>query len=253
MFRTTRFSLALLLAAVSTPVLAESVTVVPVDVSSGYNQADECTPEADPKLLNECICKATISKAQVQGVSAIVKAVIDNQLAQVPEQLSSESCPGKPIKAPASDLRINEVSAMHEVVFQDPKFLSVLVTYSTFNAGAAHPSAGSEGYTFDLSNGKTINPTELLTVDQRAKANEFIQKELTRKYGESLLEETKARTDPYITDAGCENCTLYYAKDGWNLRFQLYAVAPYAAGEPTIVIPTTIIPEPETLLTAGKK
>ena len=248
-----RLGLAALLATFAQPAFAEGVSVTSVDVSTGYFQADACTPEADPKLINECICKADIHKAKIMGLSPAITAVMDNQLAQVPEQMSSESCAGKPVAAPAKDLQINEVSANYEVVFESPKVMSILLKYSSFGAGAAHPTNGSEGYTFDLSNGKTINPAEKLTADQRLRANHFVQTELVKKYGESLLEETKSRTEPYINEANCENCTLYYTKDGWNLRFQLYAVAPYSAGEPTVVIPTSIIPEPETLLTAGKK
>lgn len=221
-------------------------------VRTGYFKADDCTPESDPKLVNECICKGDIHKAQVTGLPEKVASVINDQLSQVPEQLGSESCAGKSTMEPAKGMSVNEVTANYEVVYQTPKVLSVLVTYNTFGAGAAHPIAGSEAYTFDLSNGKTILPPAVLTAEQLTKANEFVQQELMKKYGESLLDETKSRTEPYLTDAGCENCTIYYTKEGWNVRFQLYAVAPYAAGEPTIVIPTHLIPEPETLL-AGKK
>jgi hypothetical protein len=226
--------------------------ITPMLVKSGYFKADDCKPEADPKLLNECICKADIHKAQVKGLPANVAEVINTQLSQVPEQLSSESCAGSQTTAPEASIGVNEVSANAEAVYQSASSLSVLVTYTTFNAGAAHPTNGSEGYTFNLANGKTILPTDLLTADQRAKASAFIQEELLRKYGENLLDETKSRTEPYLTDAGCENCTMYYTKDGWNVRFQLYAVAPYTAGEPTIVIPTNLIPDPETLMARKK-
>ena len=226
--------------------------VTAVLVKTGYYKADDCKPEADPKLVNECICKADIHKAQATGLAPNIAEVINTQLSQVPEQLSSESCSGGQISAPDGKVSVNEVTANYETLYQSPASLTVLVTYTTFGAGAAHAIMGSEGYTFSLASGKTILPTETMTPEQRAKASTFVQEELLKKYGESLLDEAKSRTEPYFTDAGCENCTMYYTKDGWNVRFQLYAVAPYAAGEPTIVIPTSIIPDPETLMARKK-
>lgn len=239
-------------AAPAAPVIPATPIVSAVSVSSGYYKAADCIPEADPKLLNECICKADIMKGQISGLPTNVAEVINTQLSQVPEQLASESCPGSQTAAPVGPVGVNEVSAKYEVVYQSPATLTVLVTYSTFGAGAAHPTAGSEGYTFSLASGKTIIPTDMLTVEERAKANEFVQQELTRKYGELLLEEAKARTEPYLSDAGCESCTIYYTAEGWNVRFQLYSVAPYSAGEPTITIPANLIPDPETLMAKKK-
>ena len=236
----------------SAPGAFAAVTVGSAPVSTGYFEAPECVPEANPKLQNECICKAQINKAQVTGLAAPIATVVNNQLSQVPEQLASESCSGKPAATPEPDIRVNEVSADYKVIYQTPTILTVLLNYNTFGAGAAHNITGSEGYTFDLATGKTVVPTLVLTPEQLAKANEFVRQELSKKYGEALLEEAKARTEPYLTDAGCENCTLYYSAEGWNIQFQPYAVAPYSAGEPVITLPTTIIPDPETLLATRK-
>lgn len=231
---------------------AEEIAVKPVTVATGYYKAEDCVPDADPKTMNECICKADIVKAQVTGVISKVATTINNQLSQVPEQLSSESCPGKAVSAPEPNLLINMAYANFETVYKSPSVLSVLVTYATGGAGAAHPIPGSEGYVFNLINGKTMDVASLLTQDQIAEANQFAHDELNKKYGDMMLSEAKLRNDAFLSDAGCENCTLYYTKEGWNMRFSVYAVAPYSAGEPTITIPTTIIPEPEALITRKK-
>jgi hypothetical protein len=245
-------SLALLLLAAPFAHAADAVNVTPVTVASGHFLAEDCAPESDPKTTNECVCKADIIKAQVNGLPKPVATTINNQLSQVPEQLASESCAGKPTTTPESGIAIGMTIAKYEVVYQSQNILSVLVTYATAGAGAAHPNPGSEGYTFNLQTGKTLDPAALLTPEQLAKANEFAHAELLKKHGDTMLEEARIHVEPYITDGSCENCTLYYAKDGWNLRFNVYAVAPYAAGEPTIVIPTSIIPDPETLIARKK-
>jgi len=227
------------------------ILVQPAQVRSGYFQAPDCTPTASPQQFNECLCEADIRKAEVTGIDAGIAKAINKQLATVPEQLAGESCEGKPIEKPGAETVINSAKASFEVPFQSPDVLTVLVTYATYGAGAAHPLDGTEGFTFNLKNGKLIEPARLLKSAQIAQVNDYVQKELVKKYGDKLFEETKFRADPYLTESGCETCTLYYEKDGWTMRFQLYAIAPFAVGEPEITLPAEIIPAPETLVNKG--
>ncbi len=231
---------------------APALTISPVVVASGHFLAENCVSESDPKIANECMCKADITKAQIAGLPTNVMTTINTQLSQVPEQLASESCGGKPAPAPEASVAINMASAKYETVYQSPTALSVLLTYATAGAGAAHPIPGSEGYSFNLTNGKTMDVAALLTPEQLGKVNEFVNQELRKQHGETMTDEARDRIEPYLSDAGCESCTLYYTKDGWNMRFAVYSVAPYSAGEPTITIPTTIIPDPETLIARKK-
>lgn len=235
-------------AEIPTTTTPAGVELQAVAVRSGYYQAENCVPETDPKLSNECICKADIQKAQVKGLPPRIATIINNQLAQVPEQLGGESCTGKAVAATEPGGSVNEVTAKYELVYQSPSILSVLVSYSTYGASAVHHIPGSEGYTIDLATGRTINPTEKLKPEQLAKANEFLKQELLKKHGDALFDEAKTQLGTYLTDSGCETCTLYYTAEGWNVRFQVYSVAPYAAGEPTVVIPTHILPDPATLV-----
>lgn len=237
----------LALAAVAAPVFA-GVAVESSVVRKGIYQATGCVAEANPQLYNECICAADISKARVTGLAPEILASINNQLASVPEQLANESCEGVPATAPAGAISYNRATANFKVAHQTPHLLTMLIIYSTYGAGAAHPLDGTEGFTFDLATGKTIDPLQYLTSEQLAKANMFASQELLKKYGDMLFDETKLRTDPYLTEAGCDTCTLFYGKEGWVMRFQLYAIAPYASGEPEIIFPAEIIPAPETLI-----
>ena len=243
-----KFAMVLLGIAVAAPAYAE-VKIDPAQVRSGFFQAADCTPTAAPKEYNECICQADIRKALVSGLDAPVAAAINKQLALVPEQLAGESCEGAPVAQPTGGVtNFNSAKAGFETAFQSPTTLTVLVTYSTYGAGAAHPLDGTEGFTFDLKTGKTIDPIKALAPAQLAAANDFLQKELLKKYGDKLFDEIKIRIDPFLTEAGCDTCTVFYGKDGWVVRFQLYAIAPYAVGEPEIIFPAEMIPAPETLV-----
>ncbi|MFM9890615.1 MAG: RsiV family protein [Rickettsiales bacterium] len=213
-------------------------------VRQGYFQMQECQPSGGA-AFNECMCKADIFKPELLGASPAIADAINKQLAQVPQQLAGESCQGAPIAKPVPDVNMNESGASFSVAYQTPTLLTVLVTYSTYGAGSAHPLSGTEGYTFDLKTGQAIDPAANATPAQLDKLNQFIQTELNKKYAEMLFDEIKTRTDPYVSLGACDSCTLFFNKDGWNIRFQIYAVAPYSAGEPTLTIPNDILPSPE--------
>jgi hypothetical protein len=241
-----RIAVAMMSVAWAAPALAE-VVISPTLVRAGFFQAPDCKPTADPKVFNECICEASIKKAEVKGLPTEVATLINGYLALLPEQLASESCEGAPTTPPTDGLKVNKASADYEIAYQTPEILTALIRYSTYGAGAEHPLEGTEGFTFDLSTGKVIDPLQNLKPEALVKADSFIKQELLRKYPSALYDEAKTRTDPYLSENGCDTCTLFYGKDGWTVRFQITAIAPYMTGEPEIIVPTSIIPAPETL------
>ena len=232
---------------VAAPAFA-GVEITPSQVRTGYFLAPDCTPSADPSLYNECVCEASISKAQVSGVAPDAASAINASLAQLPEKLAEESCEGSPTAIPRDGLKVNTTSADYEVAYQNATTLTILITYSTYGAGAEHPLDGTEGFTFDLASGKVVDPILYLKPEQLSKADSFIKQELARKYPLALYEEAKTRADPYLSENGCDSCTLYYGKGGWMVRFQITSIAPYMTGEPEVAIPADIIPPPEKLI-----
>lgn len=237
----------LLIALAAAPALAE-MSVAGSLVKSGYFLAPDCRPTAEPEAYNECVCEASIKKAQVTGFTPDVTASINATLALLPEKLAVESCEGTPTVAPKDGLKVNLASADYEVAFQSPETLTVLVTYSTYGAGAEHPLDGTEGFTFDLASGQLVEPIVHLKPEALKKADAFIKSELLKKYPVALYDEVKVRIDPYLTENGCDTCTLFYGKEGWMVRFQITAIAPYMTGEPEIAIPADIIAPPEKLI-----
>lgn len=228
------------------------ITVSSSLVKNGFFLAPDCKPTADPKAYNECVCEANIKKAQITGLAPNIAGSINSQLSLLPEKLASESCEGSATAAPASGLKVNQASADYQVAYQTPTTLTVLITYSTYGAGADHALEGTEGFTFDLASGQLVDPIAYLKPEQLKKADAFIRHELVKKYPTALYDEAKSRVDPYLTENGCDTCTLFYAKDGWMVRFQLEAIAPYMTGEPEVALPASMIPAPETLITMPK-
>jgi hypothetical protein len=232
-------------------VAAEGVTVTPTLVKSGFYRAEDCVPTMDVKLYDECVCEASIKKAQITGPAAEVMSSINQSLSMLPEKLAAESCEGKPTTPPTAGLKVNTASADYEIAYQTPTTLTALIKYSTYGVGSDHPLDGTEGFTFDLASGQLVDAIAHLKPEEIKKADSFIKSELLKKYPAALYDEVKTRTDPYLTENGCDSCTLFYGKDGWVVRFQLTAIAPYMIGEPEVVLPTDIIAAPEQLLAKG--
>ena len=237
---------------VAPTVAASPVVVTSSVVKNGFFLAPDCKPTADPKAYNECVCEANIKKAQVSGLAVSVDSAINTELALLPEKLAVESCEGTSTSAPATGLKFNMASADYNVAYQTDTTLTVLITYSTYGAGADHPLDGTEGFTFDLTSGTLVDPIAYLRPEQLKKADQFIKEELKKKYPTALTQDAKARTDPYLTENGCDTCTIFYGKDGWIVRFQIESIAQYMTGEPEVVLPASIVAAPETLLTQPK-
>jgi hypothetical protein len=225
-----------------------AVTVSPVVVRAGYFMADDCAPSMNPKVANECICHADIKKPQVAGLPEQIAERINQQLALLPEKLANESCEGAPTAPPAEGMQVNSASADFELAFQSAGTLTMFSNYSTLAAGSAQALSGTEGFTFELGSGTLIDPIALLKPEQRMKADAYIKQELLKKYPTDLSEEAKNHADPYLTENGCDTCTIYYGPEGWVVRFQIDSVAPYALGEPEVTLPKEIIPAPEKLM-----
>lgn len=242
------FSLILL----ALPAGAASLSVSSSVVKSGYFLAPDCKPTADPKAFNECVCKADIKKAQIAGLSPEVMANVNAGLSILPEKLAAESCEGITTNHPTSGLKVNLASADYEIAYQTPTALTVLITYSTYGAGSEYALEGTEGFTFDLASGRIVEPFAHLKPEQVAKADSFVKRELLKKYPTALYDEAKTRVEPYLTENGCDLCTMFYGKDGWVVRFQLDSIAALATGEPEVVIPADMIAAPETLITQTK-
>lgn len=228
-----------------------------VVVRNGIVSFINCTPEqkaegpggiSEPWPYNECLCKGDIVRAEVSGIAPKAAEAINAQLAELPQQLAEESCAGKTVISPPPELHINQVSAHYEVTYETPQVLSLVVTYTTYGAAAAHPITGSEGFNFDLGSGRLLVPVAQMNAATLTKANAALRQAIEEKFGAQLREDVKSRTEPFLTAEGCDACTMFYANDGWHVRFQVYAIASYADGEPTFVLPTSVIPSPEALI-----
>ncbi len=116
--------------------------------------------------------------------------------------------------------------------------LSVLCkSYSA--AGGVHPNSGSSTWNFDLKSG------EFIDFDSLAGDDNSFGDSLTTALTASIYDQinTKGLAESYFDNYSStlqdlkNNAVFYFDKDGMNVRFDTYVLAPYAAGPQTFAIP----------------
>lgn len=112
-------------------------------------------------------------------------------------------------------------------------YLSVTaILYYNFNG--AHPTTSMTSVTYDMKEKKELALTDIWDMDETAATNEVIF---------AFNEDIDKNPDMYFADAKetvekiAKNVKFYLNEEGVNLYFQLYDIAPYAAGYPHIVVP----------------
>lgn len=121
-------------------------------------------------------------------------------------------------------------------------FFSALMSYTIYNSGAAHPENYLVALNYDLRSGAAVTLDKLLqdlgpTAGYMDRLGAYVKSDLTRQLG----------NDPFTLDAiqgGATPTADNYAafnvgEDSLSIHFQLYQVAPYAAGLPVVDIPYT--------------
>jgi hypothetical protein len=91
--------------------------------------------------------------------------------------------------------------------------------------------------TIDLKSGKMLTVDDVFGQKNIAAVNQIIYDTLVPKAEGIFIDEINKRKGAFIKDGKCNGCTLVMGKDGINVIFQSYEVAPFAEGNPTVVIP----------------
>lgn len=108
-------------------------------------------------------------------------------------------------------------------------YLSLIVTYYEYRGGA-HGIYSVVPYNYNLKTGERLQIKDLFKEGYDYKS--IINKE--------ILAEISKNPDSYFKDAFKsikENTDFYLTKDGIVIYFQLYEIAPFAAGNPEFLIP----------------
>lgn len=129
-----------------------------------------------------------------------------------------------------------EAKVTYDVDANRKDILSI-TSFESIYLGGAHPSSSKVSKVYDMKNGKELALTDILNLSQ-----EEIDKLVTDKFTDYIVKELSGGDQSYIEDLKKsleqekKNVCYYVTDDGVVLYFQVYAIAPYAAGYPTTEI-----------------
>lgn len=168
-----------------------------------------------------------------EKVNGSVRASVYNQIAAFQAANSANMALGDP------GLR-SSFDGNFDVSLVSRSFLSAIMSYSDYSAGAAHPNSYNVALNYDLRTGESVSIDRFLrslnpSSGYMDRLGEYVRTDLLRQFGDS--EDSVA-----FIDAGAAPSAESYANftlDAGNLsiHFDSYQVAPYAAGLPTVKIP----------------
>ena len=180
-----------------------------------------------------CLCEANIKYPLIKGIkNEAAQLTLNDNFKKLAEQVK---CDG-PASQQASPENSYTIHYSYEITFQSPQLLAIKSTQWAYEGGA-HGNGAIESTIIDLESGKVLGISELLDTKQLADINEVIYKALIPTAQDIFRDEIEKRKTSFITAEKCQGCVLLLDKNGVNVVFQAYEVAPFSSGNPMVAIP----------------
>jgi len=196
-----------------------------------------------------CLCESDIKYPVIAGMKDMKKQEMLN--ADIEKSAAQLKCQGKQVKN-AGDGDNFSVTHTYEVTFSSPDILAFKFSDWAYEGGA-HGNGTIEGTLIDLQTGNILSPNDVFGTKNIAEINKVIYDTLVPKSEGVFRDEIEGRKDSFIKDNKCGGCTLIMMKDAVQVVFQAYEVAPFADGNPSIIIPVQYIAHPAIANALAKK
>lgn len=233
------------------PVFAHAYEVKDTIHEQGYFQLNECDEADAPEGVNLCGCHSQINYPVIEGYhdEAQQTAVNEELLTLVTNAGCNAEDGGAVRKGDQNpDERIpNEYETSFEMGHKFKHAVTLLMSYYTYGAGAAHGITSVQGIVADLTRGIIYQDSVVLDPKKTDEINHHIQTTLRKMNSEGQykgnlwLDDESGNPRTYFSEEGCDGCTIYRAKDGWKMAFQQYAIASFADGIVEIDLPESFI------------
>lgn len=188
----------------------------------------------------ECLCEADIKYPVISGMQDDGKQnIINDAIRKSADQLK---CQGEPAQTRGKSDNFS-VRHGYEVTFQSPAILGFKFTDWAYEGGA-HGNGSVDGLIIDLESGKMLTPDDIFGLKNIVGVNQVIYDALAPKSDGIFRDEIESRKGAFIKDGKCQGCTIVLGKEGVQVIFQSYEVAPFSDGTPTIAIPARYISYP---------
>ncbi|KKW45975.1 MAG: hypothetical protein UY98_C0034G0008 [Candidatus Kaiserbacteria bacterium GW2011_GWA2_58_9] len=188
-------------------------------------QTAEITTATEREIAEMYAIEARYPQFGIPAIDAEIKAVVEEAIAQ----FKKDAAEGPP---PGSAVPRYEFASAFDFAYVGADIVSVELVVSTY-LGGAHGISFVTGLNFEKSSGRelTLDDALALTDLTLAEVAEKAKAELSQKLGSDIIA-------PEGADAMPENySTFVVSKDKVTFIFQVYQVAPYAAGPQKISFP----------------
>ncbi len=233
----------------TTPLAQAKVLLKDVIVQQGYfvDQTEACKQSEPSDIWDMCGCEADMRYPQVSGGinHPLIESRVNTRLQFLaPKQL----CDGVETTVPESERNPSTRNSQYEIKTNDSRYLSVVQTTDSYPAGAAHGMSVKDAVTLQMPDGKPLSLGLILDENKTAELNSYLYEEIIKRaydgeldaasyWGEALA----SKKSSFIKRNSCEECVFHVDDEGVKLTFQLYSVAPYAAGFIEIPVPAEFI------------
>jgi hypothetical protein len=190
---------------------------------------------ADNASFDYCACTGHITVPQMRGMTnALAQQSMNTALR---EAVNGAGCDETKPYTLMQDRTGSRQVSYFDVKLANTKLISFLIWNDSYEAGAAHNSWSLRGVTFDLASGKELMPSDLIDAEKFPVINQQIREELQQaSFAEFAKEQLAERSSDFLTPEGCNGCAFNLTREGVEVVFQLYEVAPYADGNPKVII-----------------
>lgn len=186
---------------------------------------------------DECLCEADITYPVIEDMrDSEAQASLNASIRNAADQLK---CQGLPAKKTSKGDSFS-IKHSYEVTFQSAKILGLKFTDWAYEGGA-HSNGSVEGQIIDLETGKVLAVDDIFGRTNIPAINKIIYDTLAPKAEGIFRDEVENRKESFIKDGKCQGCTLLAGKNGISVVFQSYEVAPFAEGNPEVVIPVRYV------------
>lgn len=192
-----------------------------------------------PKCNNEsgCLCEADIKYPVIGGMKDLQKETqINADILKSAEQIK---CEGAPVQAANTGDNFS-ITHSYEVTFKSPEVLGLKFSETAYEGGA-HGNSTIEGMIIDLDTGNVLSIKDIFGDSNIPAINQIIYDTLIPKAEGVFHDEVEGRKGSFIKDGKCQGCTILVNKEGIQVVFQAYEVAPFADGNPAVTIPAKYI------------
>lgn len=174
-----------------------------------------------------------------------IRSLVTKRVADFKADMASNAADPElelPAESGGSDLHIG-----YNIELAKDDLISVMLVVGSYSAGAAHPNSHSEVVNFDLKNGKLLKLSDLFQPGSKylqtlaAYCISDLKKQAGAKGEDSMLD------DEWIQRGAGPEAENYgswtIGKQGLEIVFDAYQVAPYAAGPQHVFVPYSALKE----------